>query len=44
MVLGVLTLSAPMLGVPLMIMGYYIMSFGDPDETGPAGEGEPWDK
>ena len=38
MVLGVLTMSAPMLGVPLMVLGYYIMAFGDADETSSVGE------
>lgn len=41
MVLGILTISAPILGVPLMVLGYYIMAFGDADETGSAGEAEP---
>ncbi len=39
MLLGVLTLSAPMLGVPLIALGYYIMAFGDEEETGFPGEG-----
>ncbi len=39
MVLGILTISAPMLGVPLIALGYYIMAFGAEDETGSAGEG-----
>ncbi len=40
MVLGVLTISAPILGVPLMVLGYYIMAFGDADEAGSMGESE----
>ena len=38
MVLGVLSISMPLLGVPLMVLGYYIMSFGDQDEAPSAGE------
>lgn len=33
MALGVLTIWAPILGVPLMALGYYIMAFGDSEET-----------
>ncbi len=40
MVLGILTISAPILGVPLMVLGYYIMSFGDAEEAGSNGEVE----
>ncbi len=38
MVVGVLSISVPMLGVPLMFIGYYIMAFGDDGDAGSAGE------
>lgn len=37
-VLGVLSISVPMLGGPLILIGYYIMAFGDADETSCASE------
>ena len=40
MVLGVLSISVPMLGVPLMVIGYHIMAFGDAEEAGSPGEDE----
>lgn len=37
-VLGVLTVYLPMLGVPLMVLAYYVAAFGDADETSSTSE------
>lgn len=38
MVLGVLSISVPMLSGPMVVLGYYVMAFGDAEEAGDSGE------